>query len=82
MKAGAFLVLYLGWNCTMGGCKLSVPGAAKPLVCKAQPEREAFETFEQAKERVRELGPEVSPRVTLVQGTKLYDREYEWEPRF
>lgn len=82
MKAGAFLVLYLGWNCTMGGCKLSVPGAAKPLLCKPLAEREAFETFEEAKKRTRELGPEVGPRVTLIQGTKLTDRDYEWEPRF
>ena len=82
MKAGAFLVLWLGWNCNMGGCRLDLPGAAKPLVCKPTVEREAYETFGEAQRRVDALGPGAAAEVVLIQGTKLNDRPHRWKSEF
>jgi hypothetical protein len=82
VKAGAFLVLWLGWNCNLGGCRLDVPGAAKPLVCKPVVGREAYETLGEAQRRVDALGPEAGAEVVLVQGVKLYDRPHRWKTEF
>lgn len=73
-----FLVTWIAWQC--GSCSIPLPGAAKPLLCKAQEHHEQYDKKESAMRRVGDLGPTCEPGLAKCSGLRCEDLDINWHP--
>lgn len=65
---------WIAYSCPGGWFGSYVPAAARPLVCKATPGREAFDRLDRAQKRVVDLGQDAAPALDQVRGLRLKDQ--------
>lgn len=58
-----FTVLWLSFACPGGWFSGMVPEAARPYVCRVQPETDVYGSREEAERKLMSLGPSAHPRL-------------------